>query len=33
LQPKEVQEGKQNHPPQRLLKVLSFITSLLSPQK
>ncbi|KAM0897338.1 hypothetical protein ACQ4PT_022625 [Festuca glaucescens] len=33
LQPKEVQERKQNHPPQPLLKVLSFISSLLSSQK
>jgi hypothetical protein len=33
LQPKEGKERKQNHPPQPLLKVLSFITSLLSSQK
>ncbi|XP_044965795.1 dihydrolipoyl dehydrogenase 2, chloroplastic-like isoform X2 [Hordeum vulgare subsp. vulgare] len=30
LQPKDGQEREQNHPPQPLLKALSFITSLLS---
>jgi dihydrolipoamide dehydrogenase len=33
LQPKEGKEPKQSHPPQPLLKVLSFITSLLPSQK